>query len=234
VRPLIGITAQLEPAAWGVWHGRATLVPQAYVEAVHAAGGRAVAVPPAEHGADRLVAALDGLVLAGGADLDPALYGAVPEPETIGIRPDRDAGERALLAAATAAGLPVLGICRGMQLMVAVCGGRLHQHLPDVVGHDGHRPTVGVHGRHRVHTVPGSILAGLLGPVVTVRSYHHQGIADPGTLDVSARAEDGMIEAVELSGAAFHLGVLWHPEVGRDLRLFTALSEAARAARPSM
>ena len=234
LRPLIGVTAQVEQARWRVWDAPVTLLRQRYVEALRAAGCQAVVIPPTVDGADRVVRALDGLLLSGGADVDPALYGAVPEPETIGIRPDRDAGERALLAAATAAGLPVLGICRGMQLMVAVCGGRLHQHLPDVVGHDGHRPTVGVHGRHRVHTVPGSILAGLLGPVVTVRSYHHQGIADPGTLDVSARAEDGMIEAVELSGAAFHLGVLWHPEVGRDLRLFTALSEAARAARPSM
>jgi putative glutamine amidotransferase len=234
VRPLIGITAQLEPAAWGVWHGRATLVPQAYVEAVHAGGGRAVAVPPAVDGVDRVVAALDGLVLAGGPDLDPALYGADREPETVGVRPDRDAGERALLVAAAGVGMPVLGICRGMQLMVVVGGGRLHQHLPDLVGHDRHRPTLGRPGRHRVHAVAGSTLAGLLGPVATVRSYHHQGIADPGALRVSARDEDGMIEAVEQPGAWFHLGVLWHPELDPDLRLFTALAQAASVPRPSM
>jgi putative glutamine amidotransferase len=121
----------------------------------------------------------------------------------------------------------VLGICRGMQLMVAVSGGRLHQHLPDVVGHNAHRPAPGVYGEHPVHTVPGTRLGELLGPTATVPTYHHQGIADPGRLTVSARAEDGTIEAVERPGGPFHLGVLWHPEVSDDRRLFVALLIAA-------
>jgi len=226
VHPLIGITGYVETARWGDLTRPATLLPQAYVEAVRAAGGRAVVVPPEPDGVDRVVAALDALVLAGGADLDPALYGAEPEPETTGVRPDRDAGERALLAAATAADLPVLGICRGMQLMVAVSGGRLHQHLPRVVGHDGHRLSSGIYGEHPVRTVPGTLLAELLGPTATVPTYHHQGIADPGTLTVSAYADDGTIEAVQRPGAAFHLGVLWHPEASDDRRLFRALVAA--------
>jgi putative glutamine amidotransferase len=226
--PLVGITAQVERVRWGMWDAPVTLLRQRYVEAVHAGGGRAVVVPPSVVGVDRVVAALDGLVLAGGADLEPSLYGARREPETERTEPDRDAGERALLAAASEAGLPVLGICRGMQLMVAMSGGRLHQHLPKVVGHDGHRPAPGVYGEHPVRTVPGTRLAELLGPTATVPSYHHQGIADPGTLSVSARAEDGTIEAVERPDAAFHLGVLWHPEASDDRRLFRALAAAAQ------
>lgn len=224
--PLIGLTGYVEPARWGDWHLPATLLPQAYVDAVHAAGGRAVVLPPAADGADRVIAALDALVLAGGADLDPALYGAAPDPATRGTRPDRDAGEVALLTAATAAGLPVLGICRGMQLMVAGRGGSLHQHLPAVVGHAGHLPATGRFAEHPVQTVSGTLLAGVLGRRLTVPSYHHQGVADPGTLTVSAHAEDGSVEAVEDPDAAFFLGVLWHPEASADRRLFAALVAA--------
>jgi putative glutamine amidotransferase len=225
--PLIGITAYVENARWGAWDRPATLLPLTYIQAVHDAGGRAIVVPPAEDGADRVVAALDGLVLAGGADLDPVLYGARREPATVGIRPDRDAGERALLTAATGAGLPVLGICRGMQLMVALSGGRLYQHLPDIVHHDGHSPAPAAYGWHPVRTVPGTLLATLLGSGATVPTHHHQGIADPGTLTVSAYADDGVIEAVERPGEPFHLGVLWHPEVSDDRRLFRALIAGA-------
>lgn len=227
MRPLVGITGYVETVHSGDWHRPVSFVPQAYVAAVHAAGGRAVLVPPSGDGNDRLVAALDGLILAGGADLDPGRYGAAREPETDAPRPDRDAGEFALLAAAAAADLPVLGVCRGMQLMVAAAGGRLHQHLPDLVGHHRHRPAAGVYGVHRVDTVPGSRLATLLGPHATVPSYHHQGVADQGRLTVSGRADDGTVEAVERPGAAFWLGVLWHPEAGTDLRLFQALVAAA-------
>jgi putative glutamine amidotransferase len=227
VLPLIGTTAYAETARWGLWQRPVSLVPQRYVDAVHGAGGRAVLVPPSVAGVDRVVAAIDGLLLIGGADLDPALYGAERAPETDGVRPDRDAGEQALLRAATEAGLPVLGICRGMQLMVAMSGGRLHQHLPEVVGHEGHRPAPGVYGEHPVRTVPGTLLADLLGPTATVPTYHHQGIADPGTLTVAAYAEDGTIEAVERTGGPLYLGVLWHPEAGDDPRLFVALVTAA-------
>lgn len=227
MRPLIGLTAYVETVHTGDWHRAATMLPQQYVTAVHAAGGRAVVLPPATEGAERVVAALDALILAGGADLDPARYGAAPEPATTGLRPDRDAGEFALLAAAAEVDLPVLGICRGMQLLVAAAGGRLHQHLPDLVGHHRHRPGPGRFGSHPVRTAPGSRLAALIGPHATVPSYHHQGVARPGSLTVSAWADDGTIEAVERPDARFWLGVLWHPEAGDDPRLFQALLAAA-------
>lgn len=228
VWPLIGITSYVEQARWGAWDREATVLPQVYVTAVHAAGGRALVVPPLPEGADAVVAALGGLILAGGADLDPALYGAEPDPRTTGTRPRRDAGEVALLRAAIAADLPVLGICRGMELMVAVAGGRLVQHLADVVGSDRHRGTAGVYARHPVTTVAGSRLAGLIGAGIDVPSYHHQGIADPGELTVSAYADDGTIEGVEVPGARFRIGVLWHPEQDVDGRLFVGLVAATR------
>ena len=229
MQPLIGVTAQVERARWRVWDAPVTLLRQRYVEALHAAGCQAVAIPPTVDGAERVVRALDGLLLSGGADVDPALYGAEAEPATLAVHPDRDAAEPVLLAAAIEAGLPVLGICRGMQLMVATSGGRLHQDLPAVVAHHRHCPAPGVYGEHPVQTVPGTVLADLIGPTATVPSYHHQGIADPGTLTVSGYADDGSIEAVERPGGPFCLGVLWHPEAGADLRLFRALAAAATA-----
>lgn len=217
---LIGISAYVEQARWGVWDREATLLPQAYVTAVHAAGGRAVVIPPFGEGVADVVAALDGLILAGGSDLDPALHGAEPDPRTVGVRPDRDAGEVALLRAAVAADLPTLGICRGMQLMSAVAGGKLEQHV------EGHRGGPGVYLTHGVTTVPGTRLAGVLGPAVDVPSYHHQGVTDAGTLTVSGYASDGTIEGVEDPAARFRVGVLWHPEHGTDGRLFAALLAA--------
>lgn len=226
--PLIGITAYVEQARWGVWDTAVTLLPQRYVDAVHAAGGRAVVLPPSPDGADAVVAALDGLLLAGGADLAPDLYGAERDRHTEGIRADRDAGEVALLNAATEADLPVLGICRGMQLMCAVAGGRLIQHLPDAISSDRHRAAVGEYRGHDVKTVAGTRLADLIGATATVPSYHHQGVADVGSLAMSAHAEDGTIEGVERPDARFVVGVLWHPEASSDPRLFTALVAAAR------
>jgi len=230
VTPLIGITAYVEEARWGVWDTTVTLLPQRYVSAIHAAGGRAVILPPSADGAASVVAALDGLVLAGGADLSPSLYDAEPDPQTAGVRADRDAGEVALLQAATEADLPVLGICRGMQLMCAVAGGRLIQHLPDAIGSERHRVAQGEYHDHPVTTVAGTRLAELLGRSSKVPSYHHQGVADGGSLTVAAHAEeDGTVEAVERPGARFALGVLWHPEAGTDPRLFTAFVGAAGA-----
>ena len=193
VAALIGISGYVEQARWGAYDREATVLPQVYVTAVHAVGGRAVVIPPfPEHAAD-VVARLDGLILAGGGDLDPALYGAEPDPRTTGIRPVRDAGEVALLRAAIDADLPTLGICRGMQLMSAYAGGKLVQHL-ESEAHRGAAP--GLYVRHEVSTVPGTRLAGIIGERSEVPSYHHQGVADPGTLTVSAYAFDGGIEAV--------------------------------------
>ncbi len=227
MRPLIGITAYVEPAAWGVWEMRAVLVPEAYVLMVTEAGGRAVVLPPDSAGAADLVRRLDGLVLAGGADIEPSRYGAEPHELTV-TRPDRDAGEAAVLGAALDADLPVLGVCRGMELLAVAYDGRLHQHLPDVLGGASkHAPAPGVYGSHQATFAPGSIAATVFGAAAEVNSYHHQAVSDPGKLTVTGRADDGVIEAVEDPGRRFVLGVQWHPEMAGDPRPFRALVEAA-------
>jgi putative glutamine amidotransferase len=227
MRPVVGITTYVSPASWGVWHDvETTLVPHAYVEAVTAAGGRAVLLPPDDVDTD-VLRVLDGLVLAGGPDLSPELYGAEPGPLTV-THPDRDVAELALTRAALAADLPVLGVCRGLQVLVVAGGGTLHQHLPDLLGHERHRPAPGVYGAHQATFAPGSRIAGLMGEDRAVHCYHHQGVADPGDLTVTGWAADGCPEAVEAPEHRFVLGVQWHPEVTRDKRLFGALVAATK------
>lgn len=226
-RPIIGITAYAEPARWGVWDMRAVLVPEAYVRMVVEAGGRAVILPPDDAGAAELVRRLDGLVLAGGADIEPARYGAEPHDLTV-TRPDRDAGESAVLEAALDADLPVLGVCRGMELLAVAYGGTLHQHLPDVLGGASkHAPAPGVYGSHLASFVAGSRAAAIFGERAEVNSYHHQAVDDPGKLTITGRADDGVIEAVEDPARRFVFGVQWHPEMAGDPRPFKALVEAA-------
>ncbi|MFC0529652.1 gamma-glutamyl-gamma-aminobutyrate hydrolase family protein [Phytohabitans kaempferiae] len=223
MRPIIGITSYVEPAAWGVWRGvPATLLPHSYVRAVEAAGGRAVVLPPDPESAE-VLRVLDGLVLAGGPDVDAARYGEPAGPLT-DSRPERDAGEFPLVEA----DLPILGVCRGMQLLAVAYGGRLHQHLPVVVGHDGHRPEPGVYGSHGARFAPGSLIGAIMGGDGVVNSYHHQGVADAGRLTVTGWAEDGTIEAVEDPERPFLLGVQWHPEADGDVRPFRALVDASR------
>ncbi|MGI5244671.1 gamma-glutamyl-gamma-aminobutyrate hydrolase family protein [Dactylosporangium sp. CA-139066] len=228
-RPLVGITAYAEPARWGVWDTRAVLIPEAYVRMVRAAGARPLVLPPDDVGgaadAAGLVARLDGLVLAGGADIDPAHYGALAHPATR-TRPDRDAGELAVLGAALDADLPVLGVCRGMELLAVAYGGALTQHLPDLLGNERHQPAPGVFGAHPARFAPGSRAAAVFGPAAEVNSYHHQGVDKPGTLTVSGWADDDVIEAVEDPARRFVLGVQWHPEEAGDVRPFAALIEA--------
>jgi putative glutamine amidotransferase len=232
MRPVIGITAYAEDAAWGVWNVPAALAPLSYVTKVEAAGGRPLLVPPSEDAVDETLAVLDGLVFTGGPDLDPELYDAEPHPETTNIRPERDRAEIALLTAALERDLPVLAICRGSQVLNVALGGDLEQHVPDLVGHDGHKETPGVFSKHPVSVAAGSRLHGIVGDTIEVSSHHHQGYGRLGEgLDVVARAEDGTLEALEAGGRAFALGVLWHPEDGDDLRLFEELVSAARGHR---
>jgi gamma-glutamyl-gamma-aminobutyrate hydrolase PuuD len=199
------------------------------VDAVLRAGGVPVLLPPVGTGQAELLHRLDGLILSGGADVVPARYGRPIHPETIGTRPERDSFEFRLARAALAVSLPVLGICRGLQVLNVVLGGTLTQHLPDVVGHAGHRPELGVYGANRIGIGAGSKMAGILGGWVSVRCHHHQAIdrlAD-GLLAVG-HAEDGTIEAIETRGEEFVLGVQWHPEEAHDDdRLFAALTDAA-------
>jgi len=228
MRPVVGITSYVEQARWGVWDVPAVVLPFRYVEQVEAAGATAVVLPPAATSDAEVLDRLDAVVFAGGADLDPALYDQPAHERTTGLRPDRDAAEVPLMRAALDRDLPLLGICRGMQVLSVVSGGALEQHLPDVVGHEGHRPEPGIYGSHGVRLAPGSLAHRLLGDAVSVPSYHHQGLASAGSLTVTGWADDESPEVVEDPTRRFALGVLWHPEAGDDLRLFEALVGAAR------
>ncbi|MBB4746657.1 gamma-glutamyl-gamma-aminobutyrate hydrolase family protein [Actinoplanes lobatus] len=226
MRPIIGITSYVLPATWGVWVDlESALVPNDYVEAVRRAGGRAVLLPPDDLDTD-VLDRLDGLVLAGGPDVQPVRYGQEPHPATV-AQPERDVAELALLRGALDRDLPLLGVCRGMQLLTVAAGGSLHQHLPDVLGHEKHRPGPGIYGSQSARFAPGSRIAALMGDDPTINCFHHQGVADPGPLTVTGWAPDGLPEAVEDPDRRFVLGVQWHPEVGRDRRLFGALVAAA-------
>jgi gamma-glutamyl-gamma-aminobutyrate hydrolase PuuD len=229
MRPLVGITTYVTDAAFGPWQLESALIPYDYVRAVENAGARAVLVPPSDDGVEEILDAVDGLIFSGGSDLDPGLYGQEAHPETNGIVPARDSAELALLRGALDRDLPVLAICRGSQVLNVALGGDLVQHLPEEVGHDGHKETPGVFADHDVEIEPGSRLAGVLGERVPIKSHHHQGLGRPGDgLRAVARDEDGGIEALESPDHRFAVGVLWHPEAGEDARLFEALvAEAA-------
>jgi gamma-glutamyl-gamma-aminobutyrate hydrolase PuuD len=223
-KPLIGITTYVEEASFGHWRLPTALIPYSYVSSVERAGGRALLVPPEEDGVQETLAALDGLVLSGGNDLDPAGYGAEAHAETGGVRPERDSAELALLEGALARDMPVLAVCRGSQLLNVARGGDLVQHLPEVVGDEKHRETPGVFSSHGVRVDPKSGLGTLLGARAPVKSHHHQGFGSVGSdLRETAWADDGTLEAVEDSSKRFALGVLWHPEEGEDAALFEAL-----------
>ncbi len=234
--PVIGLSAYAEAARWAVWQAPATLLPSSYIDHVTEAGGVPVLLPPVP-GVASVLSRLDGLILTGGGDLDPAGYGAQPDPRTSRVQPERDQAELELLAAALADGLPVLGICRGMQVLNVARGGTLCQHLPDDAGH---RPAPGTFGSHPVRLASGSRLASILRPsgqpgggqaddMIDVPTAHHQGIGRLGDgLIPVAWAQDGLIEAVELAGRhPFALGVQWHPEASQDRRLVSALVTAA-------
>jgi len=232
---LIGLTTYLEQAQTGVWDVPASFLPKVYFEAVNKAGGIAILLPPQPVDSEiarEVLAGLDGLIITGGKDVDPARYGQVAHPETDEPRPDRDAWEDALLAAAIETELPFLGICRGAQMLNVALGGSLVQHLPDVVGSTRYNLGAGEFAENEV-TVEGSKLAGMIGDSVVGKSYHHQAIDRVGEgLVVTARSDDGTIQAVELPSVPFGVAVQWHPEQDADdLRLFEGLVEAARAYR---
>jgi len=229
-RPVIGITTYAEQARWGVWDAPTALIPMSYVNAIQQAGGRPLLVPPAEDAIDETLDVLDGLLFSGGSDIDPSLYGAEPHPSVNGTRPDRDRAELALMEAAFARQMPVLAVCRGMEVMNVARGGDIVQHLPEIVGHEDHKHTLGVFGDHEVDVESESLLGSLLGERAPVKSHHHQGVGRLGEgLVESAWAEDGTIEGIEDPSRRFALGVLWHPEQGEDFALFRALVAEARA-----
>jgi putative glutamine amidotransferase len=236
-RPRIGICAAVELASWGPWKVVCNLMSRSYTRAVQRAGGLALVLSPDDAVAeqpDELLDLLDGLLLAGGADLDPASYGARPHPETGQGWPERDRFELALTHRALEREIPVLGICRGMQLLNVACGGTLVQHLPDELGSMRHRHTPGAFADHEVRLESGTLAARAVGAERTaVKSHHHQGLGEPGEgLRVTGwSVEDDLAEAVELPGGPYALGVLWHPEEDERSRVVASLVEAAHSAR---
>ncbi|HEX9042146.1 MAG TPA: gamma-glutamyl-gamma-aminobutyrate hydrolase family protein [Trebonia sp.] len=230
---VIGLTTYAEPARTLVWQREFALLHASYVAATERGGGVAILLPPQRSGADEVLDRIDGLVLTGGADVDPARYGEAPGERTSAPRAARDEWEIALARAALDRDIPLLAICRGLQLLNVVLGGSLHQHLPDVAGHEGHQPSPGVFGAVEVNIEPGTRTAELIGSRLRVSCHHHQALARlaPG-LKVTGRAGDGTVEAVEVPGQSFAIGVQWHPEEdGEDGRLFAALVSAGQRYR---
>jgi putative glutamine amidotransferase len=234
-RPLIGLTAYAQHITYNGNDVLAGMLPMAYVKAIQATGGRAVLLTPDDPGTD-VLDSLDGIMFSGGGDVDPSHWGAPKHPAT-DADPVRDAAEVMLMKAALEMDLPVLGVCRGLQVMAVATGGSLHQHLPDLIRHDRHRAAPGTdamaaeasaYGRHDVVTRPGSAAHALLGARLTVNSFHHQAVDDPGTFVPTGWCpDDRVVEIIEDPGRTFALGVQWHPERTRDLRVFAALNRAA-------
>ena len=215
-QPVIGLTSYLEPAKWGAWDLPAALIPWNYVNKLQVAGASVVLLPPDANNHEA-ISRLDGLVMAGGADIEPSRYGAAHQEGTDKPRVERDASELGLYRAAREANIPVFGICRGLQIMAVAHGGSLHQHLPDVVGNTLHRDAPGTFNDHGATFTPGSLIADIVGATeVTVNSSHHQAVDSPGDLTITGYAEDGTIEVCEDPSAEFVLGVQWHPEFSDD------------------
>jgi putative glutamine amidotransferase len=237
-RPRIGICTALETARWTVWEREAFLLSRAYVDAVQEAGALALMIPPDAHVAgdpDSVLDVLDGLVLAGGADVDPAAYGADPHPCTTGTRPERDAAELPLARRALERDVPLLGICRGMQVLNVAQGGTLIQHLPDDVGHGDHRRRLGSFddADHDVRLAPGSLAARACGELRhATKSHHHQAVDRLGDGLVASgwSTLDDLVEAIEAPAARWALGVQWHPEVDPRSGVVAALVEEASRA----
>lgn len=233
-KPLIGITTYRQPGTTGVWSGEFAMIPGSYLEAIERAGGHHILLPPQtldEAGAQRLVAGLDGLMLCGGRDIEPQRYGHEPLATTETPDTLRDAMEDLVLGASIQAGIPILGICRGAQMLNVHRGGTLIQHVPDVIGDTRYQKGQAEFSFMDVSIVEGTKLHALTGATVTgpCAMYHHQAIDQLGEgLVVSARSNDGLVEAIELENSAFGLAVQWHPEITLDdLTLFNALISAA-------
>lgn len=239
--PVIGLTTYLEQAKQGVWDVRAAFLPQVYFDAVTASGGIAVLLPPQHHSAtevsadvaaDAVLDGLDGLIFTGGLDVQPELYGAERHPLTDPARPDRDAWEMALFHGADERRMPVLAICRGLQLVNVARGGTLHQHLPEALGTERFRVGGGVFANNTVQIDEGTALAEIVGErELDVHSYHHQGIDRLGDgLVATAHTDDGLVQAFESTRDGYLVGVQWHPEQDvEDRRLFAGLVRAASA-----
>mgnify|MGYP001165308337 CR=1 FL=1 len=218
----------MRETVYGNWHRHAAILPSAYISMIENAGGIPIIIPPAGE-TTTLLDMIDGLIVSGGPDIAPALYNQEPGPMTVEFYPKQDEKEISLISEALARDMPLLGVCRGMQILSVAHGGSLHQHLDDVPEHKGHGGYDGTSTDHAVIVEEGSKLEQIMGSSFTVNSTHHQGVVDPGSLSISAIAKhDGLIEAVERTDKKFCIGVQWHPERGGHDQLFSALVDAAR------
>lgn len=234
-RPVIGLTGCVEQGRFGHWDEVCDLLPRSYSDAIARAGGTPLILPPQEavvESPDDVLALVDALIVTGGSDIDPSAYGADRHPETNPTFPLRDAVEVALTRRAAELDRPVLGICRGSELLNVAFGGDLEQHLPDRLGHARHSQTPGFFGDHEVRLRPGSLASQAAGEEHhAVKSFHHQGLGrlGDGLVATGWAADEDLVEAVEAPGRAFVLGVLWHPEEDERSPVIAALVAAARA-----
>lgn len=226
--PVIGVTTSVNVRDYETPEQAVVMVPANYPQAIRRAGGIPILLTEGDD-VETLLARLDGIIIAGGRDVDPARYGEEPHERTDNLRPEQDTWESALIATAIERDLPLLCVCRGHQLLAVERGGRLHQHLPETPGYEKHGATGGEWSNHVVEIELNSRLGSILGTNVIGNSGHHQGVADAGDLTIVGRTEDGLIEAVELPGASFLLSMQWHPEMLNQTKVFDALIEAARA-----
>lgn len=231
VIPTIGVTTYRQEAAWRGWEPiAADVLPTEYAQAIEDAGGAVVLLPPVASPAhaQALARHLDGLVIAGGADVNPARYGEAPHPEVTMWRDDRDVSELAFIAEADKRGIPILGVCRGMQLLAVSRGGTLLQHLPDVLGSEAHVGGNNVYDQIPVIVEPGHRISDIVDQHIIAACHHHQVVAThPGFTAVAASA-DGVLHAMEAEGERFVVGVQWHPEAMSGQRIFRGLVDAAR------
>jgi len=227
-RPIVGITTPARQTKWANWDLNAIVLPTTYPKIIRKCGGNPLLIPPG--GDASILDCLDALVVAGGPDIDPELYGQVVGEFTDEIYPEQDASEIALIKGAIERDIPLLGVCRGFQMICILAGGSLYQHLPETQGFEDHGGWNGVVSEHGVDLLAASHLCKILGKSVTANSTHHQGVSDAGSLVISGySSHDGLIEAVEMPDRKFCIGVQWHPERIGHHELYTALIDAARS-----
>jgi len=227
MKPLIGVTTSVKIRDYETPNQAVVMLPTTYPNAIKNAGGIPILLTEGEE-VEQLLSRIDGLIIAGGRDIDPALYGEAPHNNTTDLRPEQDAWEITLMRAAIERDMPMLCVCRGHQLLSVERGGHLYQHLPETPRFEEHGSTGGEWSDHIVKIDSDSKLGAILGTQTRGNSGHHQGVADAGDLTVVGRTEDGLIEAVEMPDKKFVISTQWHPEMIEQAAIFDALIEAAR------
>lgn len=225
--PVIGITCPSRPTKWANWDLDAVVLPTTYHKMVIQCGGIPLLIPPGC--SSEVMNRIDGLIISGGPDINPQIYGQNSGSYTNEIYPAQDDSEIELIKSAIDKDVPLLCICRGFQLLCAINGGELHQHLPETVGYENHGGWNGRVTEHGVDIIKGTKLEKIMGTHITANSTHHQGVSNAGNLLISAySSHDNLIEAVEFEELRFCIGVQWHPERIKHTNLYLEFIETAR------